>query len=134
MVKQFTQGGESDGELFSQIGKFALSKAVHEQLGVAVTGEPGDVWLIGIKDKETSGFAQVRAINPTTVHLRYLYSDSLPMVLELGYAAIKLAKQMGFETIYANERRDSPMMRDLGFIKTTDSGKTKFCRWESSPI
>lgn len=133
MIKQFIQGQETDGELYCLMGQWALSQAVHEQLGIAVTGEAGDVWLVKAnKDGEPAGFAQLRVLKNNKGHLRYLFSESYPVKLELGNAVIKLAKATGLESIYTNERRDSPVMPHFDFKKITDNGKTKFCRWERS--
>ena len=132
MIKQFIQGADTDSDLFGLIGKWAISKEVHEQLGVAVTGEAGDVWLVKIKAGEPTGFAQMRVFKTNKAHLRYLFSESYQEKLELGNAIIKQAKDAGLESIYTNERRDSPVMPHFEFKKITDNGKTKFCRWERS--
>jgi hypothetical protein len=119
-----------DAELFANIGKWALSAAVHEQVGMAVTGEDGDTWLINVKNNKPVGFAQLRLMKNGHAHMRYLFSDSLAAKLELGHAAIKKAKELGAECVYTNERKDSPVMPSLDFVKAREATNSRFARWE----
>ena len=132
MIKQFTQGTATDAELFQSIGNWAVSQSVHEQLGVSVTGNSGDLWFISFESDLPVGFAQMRFMKNRTGHFRYLYSESYKAKLDLGNAVIKAAQCAKIKSIFANERRDSPVMQHFEFKQTTDSGKTKFCRWERS--
>lgn len=130
MIKTYTQGLALDNELFSHIGKWALDASVHEQVGMAITGQEGDIWLVNLKNDKAIGFAQIRPMKNGHFHMRYLYSDSLNAKLELGKAAAAKAKDIGAELIYINERAESPVMPTLDFVKTTQRAHSKFARWE----
>lgn len=130
MIKSYTQGLALDAELFASIGKWALSAEVEKQVGMSVTGEDGDVWLVNSKNNKPVGFAQLRLMKNGHAHMRYLFSDSLSAKLELGNAAAKKAKELGAECIYTNERKDSPVMPSMEFIKIKDNNNSRFARWE----
>lgn len=130
MIKVYTQGLARDTELFASVAKWALDAEVHAQIGMPVTGQDGDVWLVNFRNDKPVGFAQIRPMKNGAAHLRYLYSDSLPAKLELGRAAFTQAKALEAVTLYTNERTDSPVLPSLDFIKTKEHAKSKFARWE----
>lgn len=130
MIKHYTQGLALDAELFGHVAKWALDAAAHEQIGMPVTAQDGDVWLVNVKNDKAVGFAQIRPMKNGGGHLRYLYSDSLTAKLELGRAAATKAKDMGITLLYTNERKDSPTLPSLDFIKTKEHKNSKFARWE----
>lgn len=130
MIKIYTQGLARDAELFASIAKWAINAAVHEQIGMPVTGQDGDVWLVNFKNDKPVGFAQIRPMKNGAAHLRYLYSDNLTAKLELGRAAFNQAKAIEAGILYTNERKDSPVLPSLDFVKTKEHAKSKFARWE----
>lgn len=130
MIKVYTQGLALDAELFGHIGKWALDAVVHEQVGMAITGQEGDIWLVNVKNDKAVGFAQIRPMKNGHFHLRYLHSDSLNAKLELGKAAATKAKEIGAELLYINERAESPVMPALDFAKTMQRKNSRFARWE----
>lgn len=130
MIKTYTQGLAQDRELYANIGKWALDASVHATVGIAITGQDGDIWLVNIKNDKPVGFAQIRPMKNGQAHLRYLYSESLVAKLELGKAACNKAKEIEAAGLYINEREDSPVMPTLDFVKIKTHAKSKFARWE----
>lgn len=131
MIKKFTQGEESDAELFCLIGKWATDRAVHEVLGMPITSKSGDIWLIDVSKNVAAGFAQIRPLKNGKAHLRYLFSDSASVKLSLAKKATNMAEKSRSE-IYTYDRNDADLWRSIGWVEMQDHAHGNFCKWARS--
>jgi hypothetical protein len=130
MIEELIQGrSEDEHRLYSLIGKWLVSDVVHKQLGMAITGRPGDVWLI-FSDRETAvAFCQVRTLKDgSTAHIRYMFGDNIRSQDLLLREVLKLAKAKGLTLIYTNDRDASPFWETRGFAKHTPK-RGVFCKF-----
>lgn len=129
MIKTFMQGQDTDKELWCSIGQWTVDKKVHETLGVAVTGETGDLWLVYYATAKPVGFAQVRVAKNGTSHIRYLFAGTEARQGELIKACIAAAREMKSAVIFTNDRDTATVWNAYGF-KKTNNRPGSFVRWE----
>lgn len=130
MIRKYSQGSSrSDRELFGFVGVLAVSKEVHDELGVPVTSEPGDIWLVARRGNRAIGFSQMRQRKNGEVHLRYLYSENLSVRRALLRTAISTSRSMRSPGIYTNGRKTDRLWKSLGF-KVSGGASGSFVRWE----
>ena len=74
-ILTYTQG-ENDQELFGLLGPWLTDKKVHDELGMAITSQTGDVWRLGFLENIKVGFSLERQTKSTNaIHLRFIYAD-----------------------------------------------------------
>lgn len=130
MIKTFIQGNfKTDRTLFRLLGANVISPVVHEELGVPVTGEDGDVWILDIANGSAVGFAQLRACKNGEAHLRYLYSARRDSRERLVRAALEWAEDQEATHIYTNARKTDTLWARFGFV-STGTRRGSFVRWE----
>ncbi len=129
MIKSYIQGEQTDKELFGHIGEWVVSKDVHNLLGLAVTGNPGDVWQVCFILNKPLGFCQMRIQSNRFVHLRYLYATTAKVREELVDAALQFARDMKSTCIYTNDRHTERKWVKNGFKEHTKK-RGHFSRWE----
>lgn len=136
MVKKFIQGQGQDEELFGLLGQWLTSKAIQQQLGMAVTSAPDDVWHIAINNKKATGFALTHFQKNKTAHIRFLFTEdellkSKEAILKEVLETIKNSKEIEIEieTIFTNDRQDAPWITN-GFKKQPTIKGKSFCRYE----
>lgn len=123
-IHKFTHGRD-DAELFSKVGRWCVAPSVHRRLGIAVTSQPDDIWLV-----IDSGFLQMRKKSNGDVHIRFLYVEDekdTGAQSSLVEAAIRECDQGAI--IFTNDKKDSKMWKRLKF-SAGRGGRGNYCRWE----
>lgn len=124
----------TDAALYAAVGAWVLDKNVHERLGVGVSSEPGDVWILSRKaDGVATGFVQMRLSKSKTLHVRFLFAaDDKPETENvLVRAALRHAAAAGATVVYTNDRIDSRVWSKHGFaMRDTGAKRGSFRRWE----
>lgn len=130
MIRKFVQGNvTTDSELFSSIGKWAVSEDIHKALGMPVTSREEDIWFI-LSDKiGLAGFCQVRVQKNATAHLRYLYYNKLPDGKKLLTAALAEFSGTGTKIVFTNDRKIATIWTLFGFKEQVSKCKGSFVQW-----
>lgn len=131
-IKQFTQTGnlKIDKKLFGYVGELCVNPSVHEELGVPVTSQKGDIWLVALDGGEVIGFAQARPMKTgPELHLRYVYAPKRATRESLLKA---IGNTLNVRAIYTNARKTDTLWQKFGFKKLQGAtrGGTEFVRWE----
>jgi hypothetical protein len=124
--------GEEDqsGRLLALVWKWVLSKKVHEELGMAITSEVGDVWLIATEKDKPVGFAQIRALKNKKAHIRYLFGETLAARRRLVKESETVAHKLGCVSVFTNDREEVKVWASLGYNEAKGSRRGRFVRWE----
>ncbi|MEE7625391.1 hypothetical protein V3O24_04395, partial [Methylobacter sp. Wu8] len=119
MIKKYVQGErKTDPKLYCLIGKIAIDSKIHNELGVAVTGNDGDLWYLWLDEMNTVfGFCQMRIGKNKQAHIRYLWADKLGMKIknELIEWALTDAKQQKCPLIFTNDRETAGIWNLFNF-------------------
>jgi hypothetical protein len=133
VIRSYTLGADTkkDRDLYAWIGHFLMDAALHEQIGMPITGHAGDHWYVATPDKgRARGFASMRANKSgEKFHIRYAYADTSMLRRALLTSVIKDARKNGAATIFTNERHDDEDLSSLGF-KIVSTRRGSFARWE----
>lgn len=127
-ILTYTQG-ENDQELFGLLGPWLTDKKVHDELGMAITSQTGDVWRLGFLENIKVGFSLERQTKSTNaIHIRFIYADpdSKKALIE---EAIKNAQEKGCGSIWTNDRKSEKSWKRFGFA-FTPRARGEFGRWE----
>ena len=133
MIREFTQGGKLNADLFGLVGALALNKAVHDELAASISSQDGDVWFVYTDTGgETAGFAQMRLAKNGTAHIRYVYHENSAVRTQLILAAVSKAKKMDAKLVYTNDRKAAMEWPGLEFTRQVNKRQGEFVRWEKS--
>jgi hypothetical protein len=132
MIKIYTQGESDNAELFSLVGELALSPEVHEKLGISVSSVNGDIWFVATEKSVCVGFGQIRKMKNGNAHMRYLYSEYDNHKLAILNKIVDHCQKAGVKTLYTNERKESPVLKDGGLSISKDNARGEFFKWERS--
>jgi hypothetical protein len=133
-IKMFIQGqsARSDQELFGLIGHWLVSKKIRERIGMDITADADDIWLISLAHKGAAkGFLSARPLK-SGLHIRMFYSDddsNSLLIKTLINRAVGIAQEHGYPIAWTNERKDSTILPELGFVALPRE-RGDFCRWE----
>lgn len=121
--------GENDQELFGHLGVWLTNKQIHEELGMAITSQTGDVWRVVFLDNVKVGFSLERETKSTNaIHIRFIYADP-DRKKTLIQEAIKGAKEKNCSAIWTNDRQSEKIWKALGFT-FNPRARGEFGRWE----
>lgn len=127
MIRVFVQG-EQDQELFGLICPWVVSKAVHNEAGMPVTGEPGDMWLV-CEDAEPC-VCQLRLQKNGKGHIRFMLARTMRDRTALIRHAEKVARGKGAREVYANDRCTAVVWAKLGYAMQETGRQGEFKRWQ----
>ena len=131
MIRKFIQGDPAtDRDLFCIVGQWAVSEAVHDALGMPVTGRDGDVWFILSDAHGPACFCQARLQKNGTAHLRYLYFNKLPDGKKLLEGTLDELNSRGVKAVFTNDRRTATIWDKYGFTAYESNRKGSFVRWQ----
>lgn len=135
-IKVYIQGksDRTDRELFGLIGHYLVDAAIQEELGIAVTSKPGDIWFVSEhRNGEVRGFATSRLLKNGKLHVRFVYckEEALLVCKAMIQKAITQATEFECDAVFTNDRSTSGMWNEFGF-KATQRARGEFCRWELS--
>ena len=133
MIRSYTLGADTkkDRDLYAWIGHFLMDAALHEQIGMPITGHAEDRWHVATPEKgKARGFTSLRAgKSGQQFHMRYAYADTSMLRRALITRAIEDARESGAAMIFTNERHDDADLPALGF-KIVSTRQGSFARWE----
>jgi hypothetical protein len=131
-MRLITQGDsqKDDRHLFASLGPLLTDLRVHQQLGMAITSQAGDLWLLAETAGAVQAFAQLRPLKSRkATHLRYLYG-SADAQRELLERAIDWARQHGLRELHTNDRAGHTVLPAAGFTVRPTNRHGSFVRWQ----
>lgn len=135
MIKRYEQGdAKTDKNLYCLIGKVAIDSKIHNELGVAVTGNDGDLWYLWLDEVGALfGFCQMRISKNKQAHIRLLWADKLGMKIknELIEWAMTDAKKQKCDLVFTNDRDTAGIWKLFNFIPG-EKKRGSFIRWEKT--
>jgi hypothetical protein len=132
MLLTITQGEsqQADRDLFATLGPLLTSLQLHKKLGMAITSQPGDRWLIEEEGGEAKAFAQARPLKSRkAAHIRYLHGDE-DQQRQLLQIIIDWAAAEGLRELYTNERASNQALITAGFTIRPNNRTGAFVRWQ----
>lgn len=135
-IKTTIQGTDptADRELFGLLGTLLTDARVHDQLGMAVTTRPGDIWHVALdKHGGVNGFAVVRPLKSRkSAHIRYLFAINSPIRTQrsLVEKIIADARDNELEALHTNDRASNTTWAQLGFKIIPSNRRGAFVRWQ----
>ncbi len=128
IVKKYVQGIDNK-EIFGNIGSWLTNKKVHDELGMAITSQDGDIWYISFLNNVVTGFALYRKTKSTNaIHVRFVYGAPNEKEM-LVKKIIEDAKNENIKTVWTNDRKSEAVWKKLKF-KFTPRNRGEFGRWE----
>jgi len=134
MIREYRHGNaETDPELYALIGPWVVSRTLHEKLGMPITSEPGDIWLVSVdKNGNPIGFVQMHQFKNGNVHLRYLHGQTKPTRRALIKKSEEVAKAADAPMIYTNDRADKDIWAAQGYAQRPGQRRGDFVKWEKT--
>jgi len=131
-IERYTQG-KDDQEIFCNVGSWLTNKAVHDELGMAITSQENDIWYIVSLNDVTIGFALTRVMKSTNaLHIRFVYADTKSKKILLK-KIIEYVKKDGIKSIWTNDREKETVWKSLKF-SFTKRARGEFGRWEKEIV
>jgi hypothetical protein len=130
-IETYVQGADAgaDRELFGTLGALLTDRRFHEAMGMAVTSEAGDVWMLAMDGDELLGFATVHPLKSKSAHLKFVHGA--PGVQQsLLEAVLGWAGGERFVGIHTNDRRTAEIWPLNGFTPKIGNRRGEFVRWE----
>jgi hypothetical protein len=131
-MRLITQGEspQDDRQLFASLGTLLTDLRVHQQLGMAITSQAGDIWLLYEATDGVYAFAQLRPLKSRkAAHLRYLYGTA-DAQRDLLARVIDLAMQQGLRELHTNDRAGHQELPAAGFTIRPNNRQGAFVRWQ----
>jgi len=132
LVKYIQGANKTDKKMYCLIGKFAISAKVHNELGVAVTGNDGDAWYFWFDLRDNPyGFCNVRYTKDNQCHVRLLYAEAMETTIknELLTWVIDDAIKAESLLVFTNDRENNGFWKLFNFVPGEKKRGT-FVRWE----
>lgn len=121
-----------DPTLYEAVGPWALDVTVHRRLGMAVTGQAGDLWVLANRDDAPVGFAQLRPFKVGTLHIRYLFAadpDDQEAEDGLMRELLAIAAETGSTAVYSNDRQGAGVWPRHDFVCAPTARRGNFVKW-----
>jgi hypothetical protein len=128
-IKRYEQGEGGDRELFGHLGPVVTDAEAHKALGMPITSQNGDVWLLALDRGRLAGFATFRTLKSKHAHLRFLYSVEPAVREELLRAVLEDNSLAGLSYVYTNDRQTSPLWPAHGFECAVIREGWDFVKW-----
>lgn len=121
-IKRYVQGNpQSDRELFGLLGPWVTWNKLHEELGMPITSETGDVWFVATLNKHhLAGFALARKLkSKPAAHIRFIYAaDNPDKTIQALINDMEIwAKKEGIANLHTNDRETTDTWLKAGYIK-----------------
>ncbi len=126
---EFGEEGKSC-RLLVLVWKWVLSKQVHEELGMAITSDSGDVWLVATEEETPVGFTQIRVLKNKKAHIRYLFGETKVARRRLARESEVVACRLGCLSMFTNDREEVRVWESLGYNAAPGARRGRFVRWE----